>query len=178
MLTYFLEGEDESHRQRRISNTRLSGKITPNGDLNPAGETFGAPIIIPLYWTNGFTNSSRDLSPVFPNYNPNIPLIENCASPEENLFDKAFNAHHAPSQKGMQRSGSTQHPHALNSTCNLKLQDLTTGNQAAKLPTRLGRQISESVDGRQTSETLNKITLGLLHRNVSFPSNMIAEDSV
>ncbi|KAH3742358.1 hypothetical protein DPMN_049099 [Dreissena polymorpha] len=178
MLTYFLEGEDESHRQRRISHSRLCGKITPKCDLDPAGEIFGAPIIHPRYWTNGFTNSSCDRSPVFPNYNPNIPLKENCDSPEDNVFDKAFNAHDAPSQKGMQQSGSTQHPHALNSTCNSKLQDLTTGNQPAKRPTRHGRQISDSVDGRPTSESLNKITLGLLHRNESFPSYMIAEDSV
>lgn len=72
MLTYFLEGEDEQQRQRRISNTqfkRTSGATL--GSTDSSADIFGAPIIDRKYWPNGTGNvrrgSSRKSLPVSDN---------------------------------------------------------------------------------------------------------------
>ena len=59
MLTYFLEGENESHRQRRISHSKFSRSNSPNVD---GRDIFGQPTIHPKYWQNGAIPSpTKDL---------------------------------------------------------------------------------------------------------------------
>lgn len=66
MLTYFLEGENVSHRQRRISHSKFSRQNSPNScDI----DGFGAPTIHPKYWSNGSIPS--------PTHELNVPLF-NC----------------------------------------------------------------------------------------------------
>ena len=65
MLTYFLEGEDECQRQRRISHAHVKRSLSsPNGDIWADENIFGAPIIDKKYWPNGTVTAAS------------VPMIE------------------------------------------------------------------------------------------------------
>lgn len=93
MLTYFLEGEDEQQRQRRISNTQFKRTSdTTKGSSDSSADIFGAPIIDRKYWPNGTGNvrrgSSRKSLPVSDNSSA-VDGNDNCDKCDR-LFEDVF----------------------------------------------------------------------------------------
>ncbi|KAL4216835.1 hypothetical protein ACF0H5_024556 [Mactra antiquata] len=93
MLTYFLESEDETHRQRRISLNRQSKS---GATSVPTLDVFGAPIINPKYWTtSGPTSPQTECSAIsFQNNNSSFSGESMTSLPaicdKDKLFDDVF----------------------------------------------------------------------------------------
>lgn len=95
MLTYFLEGEDASQRQRRISNANFKrSSSSPDGEvLDSTADIFGAPIIDRKYWPNGTTSvATEPIEELVCESSNKAEVTANCDKCGEldPLFDKLF----------------------------------------------------------------------------------------
>ncbi|XP_052766040.1 guanylate cyclase 32E-like [Mya arenaria] len=180
MLTYFLDGENATHRERRISHSKFSRTNSQNVDRNSNGDIFGSHIIHPKYWPNASGNSTSDLylSPVQSSCDSDS-VRENITSEEKisDMFEEVFDSRLHTDQKGMQISGSTKHPRALNSTygSNNPFQ-LTNCRQTVQLE----RPYSVSELPRNGAEVFENVPMKpQIQRNMSVPNHtMQAEESV
>jgi len=183
MLTYFLEGEDATHRETRISLSKVSRQNSPKCEYDSMGDIFGAPTIHPRYWSNGGLNSSHnsDYRSVFSDCDSSDNLGKISCITESSLcdlFDETFDDHSASERKGMQLSGSSKHPRALNSTCGTNPFKKTACQELLTMNGKPERPNSESVDFSNCNDfVFENIPLTFkLQRNLSVPAQ--AEASV
>ncbi|XP_060589036.1 guanylate cyclase 32E-like isoform X3 [Ruditapes philippinarum] len=183
MLTYFLEGENESHRQRRISHSKFSRSNSPNVDSR---DIFGQPTIHQKYWQNGSIPSpTKDLDNA-PFQNCDIVRHEyenmkkqSCDS--DTNFDDIFNAYFdGSSDEGASTSHHTNKAYSEQCIHKRPKQDKNRSTadrqQSVNLPLLSCNGGTNYIHDDKNNGGFRKNTKLELSRNVSCPTYSIVEE--
>ncbi|XP_053402542.1 uncharacterized protein LOC128557907 [Mercenaria mercenaria] len=184
MLTYFLEGENASHRQRRISHSKFSRSNSPNVDDR---DIFGKPTIHPKYWPNGSIPSPAEDLENSPFQNCDIidHVDENVKKQDcdrDTNFDDVFNAYFdvnsencATELQNSKTSYSDQFIHSRPNTDKHKPRERQQSVNVPLLSCNGGHGYAHKEINNGNVARTEKFEL---MRNASFPSCKVEEDVV